>query len=120
MINVNQLNNKRLRSLKRIIVPLVTPLINNELLDIDGLDRLIEHVINGGVHGIFILGTTGEAQSMSFDLRMEMIRQSARIVEKRVPLLVMGICDDFVAVPFNRFGRESRTKIEQVLTELNL
>lgn len=52
-----------------IIPPLVTPLLDNDTLDINGLEKLIEHVIAGGVHGLFILGTTGEAQSLSFDLR---------------------------------------------------
>jgi len=56
------------------------------------LERLIEHVIKGGVHGVFILGTTGEAQSISFELRYEMIKQSARILKGRLPLLV-GISD---------------------------
>jgi len=49
----------------------VTPLIDNDTLDVEGLERLIEHVIAGGVHGIFVLGTTGEAQSLSFSLREE-------------------------------------------------
>jgi 4-hydroxy-tetrahydrodipicolinate synthase len=79
-------------TLHGIVPPLVTPLLDNETLDIEGLERLIEHVITGGVHGIFILGTTGEAQSLSFAFRCEMIRQSARILSKRLPLLV-GISD---------------------------
>lgn len=79
-----------------IIPPLVTPLADNDHLDIEGLERLIEHVILGGVHGIFILGTTGEAQSLSFDLRIEMIRQSSRILKGRLPLLV-GISDTSIA-----------------------
>lgn len=70
----------------------MTPLINNTTIDTEGLERLIEHVIAGGVHGIFILGTTGEAQSISVELRHEMIRQSAKILDRRVPLLV-GISD---------------------------
>ena len=78
--------------LKGIVPPLVTPLLNNTTIDTEGLERLIEHVIAGGVHGIFILGTTGEAQSISVELRHEMIRQSARILNKRLPLLV-GISD---------------------------
>lgn len=78
--------------LKGIVPPLVTPLINNTTIDTEGLGRLIEHVIAGGVHGIFILGTTGEAQSISMELRHEMIRQSAQILNKRLPLLV-GISD---------------------------
>ena len=78
--------------LKGIVPPLVTPLIDNNTLDIKGLERLIEHVIAGGVHGIFILGTTGEAQSLSFELRYKMIKESAKILKNRLPLLV-GISD---------------------------
>lgn len=78
--------------LKGIVPPLVTPLKDNDTLDIDGLERLIEHVVRGGVHGIFILGTTGEAQSLSFKLRSEMVNQTSKILRHRLPLLV-GISD---------------------------
>ena len=78
--------------LRGIVPPLVTPLIDNDTIDDAGLERLIEHVIDGGVSALFILGTTGEAQSLSFELRYEMIKKTARIVNKRVPLLV-GISD---------------------------
>lgn len=78
--------------LRGIVPPLVTPLLDKNTLDIDGLERLIEHVIAGGVHGVFILGTTGEAPSLSFELKIEMIKQSSRILNKRLPLLV-GISD---------------------------
>ena len=74
--------------LSGIIPPLVTPLINNETLDVESLERLIEHLIAGGVHGLFILGTTGEEQSLSYAIRKEMIVQSARINHGRLPLLV--------------------------------
>ena len=79
-------------TLRGIVPPLVTPLLDNNTLDVEGLERLIEHIVAGGVHGIFILGTTGEAQSISFALRYEMIKQTARILNKRLPLLV-GISD---------------------------
>lgn len=78
--------------LRGIVPPLVTPLLDNDTLDIDGLERLIEHVVAGGVHGVFILGTTGEAQSISFELRYEMIKETARILKNRLPFLV-GISD---------------------------
>ncbi|MBR6319416.1 MAG: dihydrodipicolinate synthase family protein [Prevotella sp.] len=71
-----------------IIPPLVTPLKDNETLDVESLERLIEHLISGGVHGLFILGTTGEEQSLSYTVRKEMIVQSARINRGRLPLLV--------------------------------
>jgi len=75
-----------------IVPPLVTPLINSNLLDKAGLERLIEHVIAGGVQGIFILGTTGEMSRLSHELKKEMIRTSCKIVDKRIPVLV-GITD---------------------------
>ncbi|MDD4490468.1 MAG: dihydrodipicolinate synthase family protein, partial [Paludibacter sp.] len=78
--------------LEGIVPPLVTPLLNDNTLDVEGLERLVEHVIAGGVHGIFILGTTGEAQSIGFDLRVEMIRQTSGFLKGRLPLLV-GISD---------------------------
>ena len=74
--------------LSGIIPPLVTPLKDNETLDVESLENLIEHLIAGGVHGLFILGTTGEEQSLSYHLRQQMIIESARINHGRLPLLV--------------------------------
>lgn len=71
-----------------IIPPLVTPLKDNETLDIKSLEKLIEHLIAGGVHGLFILGTTGEEQSLSYSVRKQMIQASAKINHGRLPLLV--------------------------------
>lgn len=74
--------------LRGIIPPLVTPLLDNDTLDIKGLECLIERLIAGGVHGLFILGTTGEAQSISYHLRRQMVEEASRINNKRLPLLV--------------------------------
>ena len=73
--------------LSGIIPPLVTPLKDNETLDVESLERLIEHLIEGGVHGLFVLGTTGEEQSLSYDVRKQMIKESCRINRGRLPLL---------------------------------
>lgn len=81
-----------MRQLHGIIPPLVTPLSGVDTLDIAGLDRLIEHVLAGGVHGVFILGTTGEAPSLSYRLRRELISRTCERVAGRVPVLV-GITD---------------------------
>jgi 4-hydroxy-tetrahydrodipicolinate synthase len=61
-------------------------------LDDLGLERLVEHVLVGGVSGVFILGTTGEAPSLSYRLRGELIGKVCRQVKGRVPVLV-GITD---------------------------
>ncbi len=77
---------------KGIIPPLVTPLAGRDKLDRDGFERLIERVIAGGVHGLFVLGTTGEAQSLSYGLRREVIRLACKLTAGRVPVFV-GITD---------------------------
>jgi 4-hydroxy-tetrahydrodipicolinate synthase len=75
-----------------VIPPLVTPLSDRDTLDEAGLERLIEHVLAGGVHGLFILGTTGEAPSLSYRLRCELIGRVCELAAGRVPVLV-GITD---------------------------
>lgn len=57
-----------------IIPPLVTPLINDNELDEEGLERLINWILKSGVHGIFLLGTTGEGTSLSYKSREQFIR----------------------------------------------
>lgn len=75
-----------------IIPPMVTPLRDRDELDIAGLERLVEHILGGGVSGLFILGTTGEGPSLSYRLRGELVKRVCRQVNKRVPILV-GISD---------------------------
>ena len=75
-----------------IIPPLVTPLTQRDTLDVDGAHRLLEHVLSGGVSGVFILGSTGEAPSLSYRLRQEYIELVCRVVAGRVPVLV-GVTD---------------------------
>jgi dihydrodipicolinate synthase/N-acetylneuraminate lyase len=95
-------------SLRGIIPPVVTPLLGRDELDAAGLERLIERMLAGGVHGLFILGTTGEAPSLSYRLRRELIERACRQVAGRVPLLV-GITDtSFVeAVNLSRFAADA-------------
>jgi 4-hydroxy-tetrahydrodipicolinate synthase len=80
------------RPLRGIVPPMVTPLLERDTLDVAGLERLIEHILTGGVHGLFILGTTGEAPSLSYRLRCELTERVCEQVKGRVPVLV-GITD---------------------------
>ncbi len=71
---------------------MITPLLDRDQLDVAGLERLLEHILAGGVNGLFILGTTGEGPSLSYRLRRELIERVCRQVAGRVPVLV-GITD---------------------------
>lgn len=94
--------------LQGIVPPLVTPLTGRDALDVDGTLRLLDHVIAGGVAGVFILGTTGEAPSLSYRLRRQFIELVCRHVAKRVPVLV-GVTDtSFVeSIELAGFARDS-------------
>jgi 2-dehydro-3-deoxy-D-pentonate aldolase len=78
--------------LRGIIPPLITPLRDRDTLDVDGLERLLEHIIGGGVSGLFVLGTSGEGPGLSYRLRRELIERVCRQVRGRLPVLV-GITD---------------------------
>lgn len=74
--------------LRGIVPPMVTPLKDRDTLDVEGLEQLVEHIVTGGVHGLFILGTSGEAPSLSYRLRREVIARVCRQVGGRLPVLV--------------------------------
>lgn len=79
-----------------IVPPLATPLLDRDTLDVGGLERLIEHVLAGGVHGLFVLGTTGEGPMLTQAVRRAVVEKTLQQVGSRVPVLV-GITDTVLA-----------------------
>lgn len=71
---------------------MVTPLKGPDALDVSGLERLVEHIVAGGVQGVFILGTSGEGPGLSYRLRREVIQRTCQQMRGRLPILV-GITD---------------------------
>lgn len=69
-----------------IVPALITPLHENGTLDVDSLEKLIEHQLAGGVHGIFVAGMTGEGAALRLPVLQDLIRQAHRIIAGRVPL----------------------------------
>ncbi len=78
-----------------IVPPIVTPLTDAGDLDLQGLERLVERLIEGGVHGIFVLGTTGEGPYLPMSVRHQMVSAVCDQVRGRLPVLV-GITDTIV------------------------
>ncbi|MCB0689090.1 MAG: dihydrodipicolinate synthase family protein, partial [Saprospiraceae bacterium] len=84
---MEKLITKRL-AIQGVIPPLITPLETDNSLDRVGLHRLLEYQIGGGIHGLFILGTTGEGTSLSLELKKELISEVCAYVNHRIPVLV--------------------------------
>jgi 4-hydroxy-tetrahydrodipicolinate synthase len=80
------------RPLRGIVPPLVTPLVEPDRLDVDAVDRLVEHLAAGGVSGLFVLGTTGEGPALSYRIRYEVVERVCQQAAGRLPVLV-GITD---------------------------
>lgn len=90
-----------------IIPPLVTPLTADEHFDRAGLERLVEHVLSGGVHGLFILGTTGEGPSLAHAVQREVVEAACRFARERSPVLVSVSDTSFdEAVALARFSAD--------------
>ena len=84
------------KSIQGVVPPMVTPLGDDGSLDVAGTGRLVEHILAGGVHGLFLLGTTGEAPDLPYEVRRELVERVCRQVAGRVPVLV-GITDTVFA-----------------------
>ena len=67
---------------------MVTPLDERRRLDKVGVKKMVKHLLDGGVDGIFLLGTTGEGPHLSYAIRRELVKETCRIVKGRVPVLV--------------------------------
>jgi 4-hydroxy-tetrahydrodipicolinate synthase len=76
--------------LKGIIVPLVTPFTDDGRVDEISLRTLANHVVDGGVNGIFVMGTTGEFQYLPFDEQRAAIEAVVDEVGQRC-LVVAGV-----------------------------
>ena len=67
---------------------MVTPLLDADELDAAGTKNVVNRLIDGGVHGLFILGTTGEGTSLSQRLRIQFVELVSETIAGRVPMLV--------------------------------
>ncbi len=71
-----------------IMPPLVTPLDGAGRLDEAGLRRFVEHVLQGGVHGVVVLGSSGEAALLTPEVKRRVVDVTLEAVAGRVPVVV--------------------------------
>lgn len=73
--------------IRGLYVPLVTPFHADESIDFEGYKKVIDYVIDGGMDGVLVGGTTGEYHMMSLEERRELIRRGCEIVNGRVNVI---------------------------------
>lgn len=78
--------------LRGVVPPLCTPLSPDGEVDTGSLRSLTEHLLSAGVHGLFALGTAGEAVFLDSVRRATALRTVVDAVDGRVPVLA-GVID---------------------------
>lgn len=69
-----------------IVPPVVTPLTESGEIDVPSLHRLIDHLIDGGVHALFALGSSGEAVYFTNAQRAQILTEIVSYTDGRVPV----------------------------------
>jgi len=69
-----------------IVVPMVTPLTNDESIDERALIKITNFILNGGVHGVFVNSTTGEGVCLTNDEARKVLQIVINSVNKKVPV----------------------------------
>lgn len=69
-------------------VALVTPFLEDQQVDYPSLERLINHVISGGVDYLVVLGTTGESATLTGSEKAQLLKASVEYNKGRVPLML--------------------------------
>ena len=72
--------------LKGIVVPIVTPMNEDESINTDELRRQVDRQIEAGIHGIFPFGTNGEGYILNFDEKKLVLQTVIDQVAGRVPV----------------------------------
>lgn len=70
-----------------VIVPILTPLKPDETVDVISMRRLVNYLIEGGVHGIWAAGTTGEFAALEDTQRIIAIETIVEEVNGRIPVI---------------------------------
>lgn len=76
-----------LDELQGVLVALVSPLLRDGAVDEAAVDRLVEHVLAGGVHGLLALGSTGETASLDETSRRKVLAAVVRAAAGRAPVI---------------------------------
>ncbi|WP_397546963.1 dihydrodipicolinate synthase family protein [Rhodothermus marinus] len=64
-----------------------TPFTEDDHVDVSGLHRLVDLLIEGGVDGLIMLGTLGESSVLSPEEKELVLREALAAAEGRVPVL---------------------------------
>lgn len=75
-----------------VVPPVVTPLNADYSIDFPSFTRTLENLLDGGVHGLFVLGSTSEVVFHEAEARKAIVEHAVKVNNGRVPIFV-GVID---------------------------
>ena len=96
-------------------VAIVTPFKNDSSIDFAALGRIVNHVINGGVNYIVVMGTTGESATLTRDEKKAIISYVVEVTDNRIPI-VIGIGGNSTQEVINCVRHSNLTGVDGILS----
>jgi 1-pyrroline-4-hydroxy-2-carboxylate deaminase len=75
---------------------LTTQFREDESIDIEATAAHLEKLIAAGIHGVILLGTVGENNSLEFEEKLTVLREMKGVVQGRIPVL-SGVAETLTA-----------------------
>jgi 4-hydroxy-tetrahydrodipicolinate synthase len=75
-------------ALHGIVPALITPLDDGGRVDESSVQSLVEFQVGAGVHGLLVLGSTGEGPLLPVDEKIRLVRATVGAVRGRLPVMV--------------------------------
>ena len=99
---------------KGLGVALVTPFKTDKSIDFEGLKNLINHLIDGGVKYLVVMGTTGENPTITTEEQYDILKKVVEVNAKRLPI-VFGVGGNNTSSVINRLNSEDIADIDGIL-----
>jgi len=100
--------------LSGVLVALASPLRRDGTVDRDGVGRLVDRVIDGGLRGVLALGSTGETASLDEPSRRALLEAVIESVRGRVPVLA-GVAQSQLSTAVAEVAAAERAGADAVL-----
>ncbi len=103
--------------IKGIIPAMITPLNDDETVNKEELCKVVNYLIEGGVHGLFIVGSSGEWYGLSNKQKEIVIKTVMEEVDGRTPIYVgTGLTTTEQTVEMSKMAEEAGADALSVLT----
>lgn len=77
-----------MKKLCGVVVPVVTPLTEEDTIDVASVERLVDYCVDGGLQCLYPCGTTGEMMYLTVEERKQVAEAVVKRAAGRVPVFV--------------------------------